>query len=385
MKGKRLWTFGLSSSGRLGHRFAKDKGCGELPAVLKTLEEVSINCVSCSSSQTGVTNASGHVYMFGGNNTGCLGLGTGVSFAGVPTRVEGPLLREFVDQVSCGEACTIFRTSSGKIFTAGGCDLAPVQPFGKKEFAIDACCGYNHFLVLTERKQVWSWGGDNYKQLGRTNSHRTYSEPGIVEITMGEPSVVACGSYHSLVVTKEGHTYGFGCSMDNRMGIPPETMRVRMPGHRYNDTWELPTLIHLNVDHARVIYACGGRKSSGFLLDNGQVVLCGAIASKDVVMLDFAPRRVVHVSVGLSHFGVVLDNGLALLCGDSSDCRLGFEHGGQCVNVPVVSTTTERNTGPWSFHVAPLCTDTAIFVQCGYHHTAVVAHHTAVEATEAYH
>jgi len=35
-----------------------------------------------------------------------------------------------------------------------------------KEFVIDAACGENHSLVLTNEKSVWLWGSNKQSQLG---------------------------------------------------------------------------------------------------------------------------------------------------------------------------------------------------------------------------
>ena len=68
-------------------------------------------------------------------------------------------------------------------------------------------CGLFHTAGITPTGDLYSWGHGDYGQLGHGNNI-TIDRPKRVACLEGEKVThVACGSYHTAVVTSEGHLY----------------------------------------------------------------------------------------------------------------------------------------------------------------------------------
>ena len=83
-------------------------------------------------------------------------------------------------------------------------------------------CGKSHSLVRTTRKTVYFWGSNQFGQLGYQFSNNCESKNWINDkpffnYSLKNITVVkaVCGPNHTLLLTGEGHVYGFG---DNRKG-----------------------------------------------------------------------------------------------------------------------------------------------------------------------
>ena len=72
---------------------------------------------------------------------------------------------------------------------------------------IDA--GYGHMAAVTDNGEVYTWGKNTYSQLGHDNS----AYPNIVQ-SLSEKGIkatkVCCGRYHTVVLTDKGDVYAWG-------------------------------------------------------------------------------------------------------------------------------------------------------------------------------
>ncbi|MCI5604818.1 MAG: hypothetical protein MR413_04125, partial [Clostridia bacterium] len=134
---------------------------------------------------------------------------------------------------------TIFawgRNDSGQVSTKDGAlDImnTPVQIYSVEydsegnasytllENIIDVAAGGFHSLAVDSNGHVWSWGNNDYKQLG----DGTTDSRGAAQLVMtadGQPMenivAVAAGMYHSLALTKDGHVYAWGRNNYNQLG-----------------------------------------------------------------------------------------------------------------------------------------------------------------------
>lgn len=87
----------------------------------------------------------------------------------------------------------------------------------------DIVCGANHVLALDADGNVFAWGSGQQNQLGRRVIERTKTE-GLVPREFGLPrrkiAQVACGSYHSFAVEKNGTVWAWGLNNFGETGIP---------------------------------------------------------------------------------------------------------------------------------------------------------------------
>jgi len=86
---------------------------------------------------------------------------------------------------------------------------------------IDIASGYHHFcaLVLEENDmQVYTWGANDYGQLGYKTKEDISLEPKKVDLYDYKPEQIFCGSFHSLCSVKEGKVFAWGHNYNREIG-----------------------------------------------------------------------------------------------------------------------------------------------------------------------
>ncbi|KOC62519.1 RCC1 and BTB domain-containing protein 1 [Habropoda laboriosa] len=76
-----------------------------------------------------------------------------------------------------------------------------------------------HVLALTERGEVYSWGNNDYHQLGNGTGNKGLN-PILVGLNLRDKVVVqiACGNHHSLALTDDGEVYAWGANNCGQAG-----------------------------------------------------------------------------------------------------------------------------------------------------------------------
>ncbi|CAL9775133.1 unnamed protein product [Musa acuminata subsp. burmannicoides] len=110
----KLFTWGDGDKGRLGHG---DKENRLVPTCVAALVEPNFCQVACGHSLTVSLTTSGHVYTMGSAVYGQLG--NPQSDGKLPVRVEGKLLKNFVEEISCGAYHVAVLTSRTEVYTWG--------------------------------------------------------------------------------------------------------------------------------------------------------------------------------------------------------------------------------------------------------------------------
>jgi hypothetical protein len=79
------------------------------------------------------------------------------------------------------------------------------------EKVIQISCGYLHSMALTESGRVFSWGRNNFGQLGLNNNNEDVNKPSIVSLSNKIViKKISCGRVHSLLLSQNGDIYWFG-------------------------------------------------------------------------------------------------------------------------------------------------------------------------------
>ncbi|ONK63536.1 uncharacterized protein A4U43_C07F16240 [Asparagus officinalis] len=110
----KLFTWGDGDKGRLGHG---DKEPKLVPTCVAALVEPNFCQVACGHSMTVALTTSGHVYTMGSTVYGQLG--NPQADGKLPIRVEGKLLKNFVEEISCGAYHVAVLTSRTEVYTWG--------------------------------------------------------------------------------------------------------------------------------------------------------------------------------------------------------------------------------------------------------------------------
>lgn len=175
----------------------------------------------------------GVVYAWGENVFGQLGVGLSeVDYMPTPVKVwDGDMENEGVDAIAAGALFSI-ALKDGKVYGWGwnifgelgvgdyynkNVPTIITGALGSKTVKAIAA-GQNHSLALTTDGKVYSWGQNNYGQLGTSGNDRSYPQ----EINGGalgnnNVSAIAAGYYHSLAL-KEGKVYSWGYNIAGQLG-----------------------------------------------------------------------------------------------------------------------------------------------------------------------
>ncbi|XP_034033116.1 probable E3 ubiquitin-protein ligase HERC3 [Thalassophryne amazonica] len=205
------------------------------PKPLDASWNVAVSQVACGSQHSVALTRDGQVYTWGQNSRGQLGLGTRQSGAAspqhLPTLSAVPLVH-----VAAGGEQSFALSLSGNVFGWGRNDCgqlglgdtadrhkpSPVCSLNMKKI-IHVSCGSEHTAVMTKGGVVFTFGSGRNGQLGH-NSFRNELLPRLVaELWGAKVTKIACGRYHTLVLTDSSRIYSFGCGDQGQLGRGDDT------------------------------------------------------------------------------------------------------------------------------------------------------------------
>ncbi|TMW56352.1 hypothetical protein Poli38472_006362 [Pythium oligandrum] len=224
-----LYTFGFNSRGQLGLGTTTSVST---PTLVEELVGKRVVEVACSYFHTVILTVDGELFACGRNDFGQLGLGDSVD-RHVPTLVS-QLGDETVRAVSSGQHHTVVATTEGNLFGFGKNDhgqlgvgsfsspfLSPTKIATLPETTViqSLACGYYHTVCVADDGTVYSFGRNDYGQLGLGHKRHTPT-PSLVD-TLGRMRVVqvACGCYHTLALSDDGKVYPFGRNNHGQLGL----------------------------------------------------------------------------------------------------------------------------------------------------------------------
>lgn len=171
----------------------------------------------------------GVVHAFGATACGQLGLGPGLQVVEVPSPLSMP---ESVVMVACGGDHSLLVTCSGSVWACGrnadgqlGTTESSETVFVPERIdtltspAIQAACGVDHSLILTEDGHVWGCGRGEEGQLGvllleAENQKLPQRIEGLTDVAL-----VSCGADHSMALDSFGRVFGFGENCKGQLGL----------------------------------------------------------------------------------------------------------------------------------------------------------------------
>ncbi|KAL3828230.1 hypothetical protein ACJIZ3_017032 [Penstemon smallii] len=242
-----LFTFGDGTFGVLGHGDRESVSKPREVESLKGLRTVRAACgvwhtaavvevmVGSSSSSN---CSSGKLFTWGDGDKGRLGHGDRESKL-VPTCVAA-LVEPTFCQVACGHSLTVALTTSGHVYTMGSPvygQLGNPQADGKlpsrvegkllKSFVEEIACGAYHVAVLTSRTEVYTWGKGANGRLGHGDANdRNF--PSLVEALKDKQvKTIACGTNLTAAICLHKWVSGVDQSMCSGCRLPFNFKRKR--------------------------------------------------------------------------------------------------------------------------------------------------------------
>lgn len=170
-----VYTWGSGEFGRLGYLDTKKQTA---PRILKELGGHAITKLSLGYYHAAAINDKGQVFTWGRGINGQLGHGSIMNEDSV--RHITSLENDFIIDIACGESHSMALTTKGEVYTWGGGQLGQLghgdflrQNLPLKianlaeENIMQISCGKRHSSALTTHGTLYTWGSNEYGQLGR--------------------------------------------------------------------------------------------------------------------------------------------------------------------------------------------------------------------------
>jgi alpha-tubulin suppressor-like RCC1 family protein len=289
--------------------------------------------IGAGSSHSSAITESGKLYTWGYNFHGELGDGTTANKT-VPTLIDR-FNGEKVIAVSLGYYHSAAITETGKLYTWGyngdgrlgdGTTTNRATPIlidnfdGEKVIAVSL--GDRHSSAITESGKLYTWGYNNFGQLG-DGTTTTRTTPTLIDKFNDEKVIsVSLGRYHSSAITESGKLYTWGLNDAGQLG-DGTTANKTIPTliNRFNG--EKIIAVSLGWYHSSAVTESGKLYTWG-LNGNGQLG-DGTTANKTVpTLIDrFNGEKVIAVSLGYYHSAAITETGKLYTWGYNGDGRLG--------------------------------------------------------------
>uniref|UniRef100_A0A8C3AVV7 HECT and RLD domain containing E3 ubiquitin protein ligase 4 n=1 Tax=Cyclopterus lumpus TaxID=8103 RepID=A0A8C3AVV7_CYCLU len=224
-----VFSWGLGSDGQLGlHNFEE---CVRVPRNIKSLSEVHIAQVACGYWHSHALSRGGHVFSWGQNQYGQLGLGIDGQSISTPQIIQSLQGIPF-NQISAGGAHSFALTLSGAVFGWGrnkfgqlglnDCNdrFSPALLKSlRSQRVIYISCGEDHTAALTKLRGVFTFGAGGYGQLGHNSTNHEINPRKVFELMGNVVTQISCGRQHTLAFTPScGKMDSFGLAGNGQLG-----------------------------------------------------------------------------------------------------------------------------------------------------------------------
>ncbi|EGG13587.1 hypothetical protein DFA_11348 [Cavenderia fasciculata] len=276
-----LYSWGCGTGGRTGHG---SEAPSLSPQVVSALVGKQITSMAGGMLHSAATDLRGSVYTWGWNKYGQLGNNTAKKHLS-PNKLRD-MEKHHVVKVTCGKNHTHLLTAEGHIYSfgfnvcgqlgvGGYADSQQPKKVDLPEHAVDIVSGYYHTLCLTNKGNVYSWGymSDGALGLGDIAGHQ--SKPKLIPLSHirhnysdsmdsynsiyesgGEGTnpryakgdvaeKIAAGAWNSAIITTSGKLYCFGFGDSYRIGNGTNTEDQDIPCQVKSDEWGIEKLIQV--------------------------------------------------------------------------------------------------------------------------------------------
>jgi alpha-tubulin suppressor-like RCC1 family protein len=231
----KLFTFGDGTFGVLGHGDQESVLYPKEVQLLSGLKTMKVACGVWHTAaivevvfQSGSNVSSCKLFTWGDGDKYQLGHGNKETYL-KPTRVL-PLIEYNFQQIACGHTMTVALTTSGHVFAMGSTEngqlgnpnsagKVPTLVQGKLlgEFVEEISCGAHHVAVLTSKSELYTWGKGSNGRLGHGDTDDKKSPTLVVALKDRHIKYISCGSnFTSCIcmpksVTGTDQSVCFGC------------------------------------------------------------------------------------------------------------------------------------------------------------------------------
>jgi len=233
-----VFAWGHNGYGQLGDNTETTRSTPAAVATNGTLEGKSVVAIAAGRNSSVALTTDGKLHAWGYNYNGELGNGTYVSRTSTPLEVNtsGALFGKTVTTIAAGAYHTLALTSDGRVYSwgynssgqLGNNSTTPSNvPLaisgtlaGKTVVAIAA--GERHSMALTSDGLVFTWGGNNYGEIGDKS---TIPRPAPVLAGIGSPLSgqnvvrISAGDSYCLAQSSDGKLFSWGLNDTGQLGV----------------------------------------------------------------------------------------------------------------------------------------------------------------------
>ncbi|XP_024882774.1 probable E3 ubiquitin-protein ligase HERC4 isoform X1 [Temnothorax curvispinosus] len=346
-----MFCWGSTIHGELGLGGIEDENIF-MPREVDFTEAKNVVQIACGENYSVAITKDGQVYSCGNNDYGQLGHEKARKRLQLIPGLDAFVFRK----IACGNCHTLAVNEWGQLFSWGcnvngqlGLNIVEstervprmVKVLGANVI-VQIACGVEHSIALTNDGELYAWGSNRDGQLGLGSYTSNEIKPKRITTLAAVPiAFVACGGYHTVVISKSGAVFSWGRNTFGQLGL--------------NDTQQrcLPCQLR-TLRNSKVCYATCGEDFSVFLTMDGGVFTCGAGMygqlghgnnSNEILprqVMELMGSTVTQVSCGKRHT-------LALVPSRGRVYAWGLGGAGQLGNrSPQSATTPQVVLGPWS-------------------------------------
>ncbi|KAH8022262.1 hypothetical protein HPB51_023140 [Rhipicephalus microplus] len=214
---------------------------------------------------------------------------------------------------------------SGAVCTFGKTRFAGNMPgmfWVKNDPVIHVACGDEHSVFITAGGRVFSFGSNEYGQLGHGHKN-TVVRPKCVKALKDQRAVLlACGRAHTLVATDDHRVYGFGVNTEHQLGLNSQEFQHPEPALITALTGLQIKQLAAGAEHSVALtdkgtaYVWGGGKEGQLGLGTKATVPSPLELKVDI--------RIMCVSTGYYHTAIVSVDGILYTFGERDGGKLGL-------------------------------------------------------------
>jgi alpha-tubulin suppressor-like RCC1 family protein len=253
----------------------------------------------------------GRVWGFGSNHCGKLGLGNDKA---VPVPTLNPTLKNIIQIISGSGVDCFYLDNEGTVWKSGYiknvlvyglskviCEFVPiVVPVMHK--IIQVSISPTHRLLLDDQGYVWNFGYNTYGQLGIDDDITNVEIPILMHDLVGDIIQVATGHFHSLCLDSQGTVWSFGKNDFGQLGlgdIQPRDFQSLIPGLENIVQITAGTNHSLCLDNQGHVWSFGNN-NFGQLGLGGNKYIDGSYSNKHPTMIADL-ENIIQISAGNDH------------------------------------------------------------------------------------
>ncbi|OWZ24114.1 HECT E3 ubiquitin ligase [Phytophthora megakarya] len=347
---REVWSCGQNSYGELGHGDTASRKSFER---IESLQQKDIVQIGAGNEHTIVLTADGKALSCGYNDNGQCGQG---GTARVSHLSEIPKMGENnISQVHAYNGCehTILVTMDGRAATCGynyrgqlghgntASESVPkiIRSLENKIVRLISCSYYHTVMACEEdgsgQQYVYTFGRNDYGQLGHNDSIDRKVPQHVEALNDQQIVSVACGQYHTMVVTATGKAFAFGKNDYGQLGI--DAVENQLIPVQVGTGLEKQECLEIRCGYYHTIVLCSGAHLFGFgRNDYGQLGL-GRVNASSAANLQLQQQRfscarlieelegkdIVRFACGCYHTVAASDNGVMYVFGRNNHGQLG--------------------------------------------------------------